>query len=229
MKANIPNVLTLCNLICGCVGIVFAFSGLVENAAYLIWVAAIFDFFDGFAARLLKVKSSIGKELDSLADMVSFGVLPSAIMYVLIAAKTENLVLPYLAFSVAVFSALRLAKFNIDESQSDSFIGLPTPATAFFISALPLIISQNTMDLKNYFNPAFLIGICLVLSVLMVSRIVLFSLKFKNLSWQHNVIRYIFALISVVLLLTLQILAIPVIILVYLVLSVAASMSPSTK
>ena len=229
MKAHIPNILTLFNLLCGCIGIVLAFSGKLDIAAYLIWTAAIFDFLDGFAARLLKVKSAIGKELDSLADMVSFGVLPSVIMFVLIAERTDNILLPYLAFSMTAFSALRLAKFNIDESQAEAFIGLPTPANAFFISAMPFILDENFLGADNFLGAEGLLAICIIFSILLVSNISLFSLKFKGMSWQNNAIRYIFVAISGVLLLFLNVKAIPLIILIYLVLSVGFNFTSATK
>jgi len=229
MKAHIPNTLTVSNLLCGCIGIVMAFSGKLDYAAYLIWVAAIFDFLDGFAARLLNVKSAIGKELDSLADMVSFGVLPSVIMYVLIDQRMENTFLPFLAFSIAAFSALRLAKFNIDENQTDSFIGLPTPANAFFISAIPFVLDDNFLGANDILGGPGLIVICIILSILLVSNIPLFSLKFKDFSWQNNAIRYIFAAVSGILLIAMNVFAIPLIILVYLVLSIGSNLRSAIK
>lgn len=229
MKSHIPNVLTLGNLLCGCIGITYAFSGNLEYAAYLIWIGAGFDFFDGFLARILNVKSLIGKELDSLADMVSFGVLPSVIMFIMVTERNENALLPYLTFSIAAFAALRLAKFNIDENQTESFLGLPTPANAFFISSLPLILSKNTIEMSDNVVSLVLVAIGLILSLLMVSGIPMFSLKFKDLSWQHNYIRYIFAILSLILLVWLNILAIPLIITVYILLSVATHLIFSTK
>src|SRR6476620_6072036 len=139
MTRHIPNFLTCCNLICGCLGIVFVLEGRLVPAAYFVWAACVFDFFDGFAARMLKVSSPIGKELDSLADVVSFGVLPAMVMYTMIGNSTTSPALPYLGFMIAVFSALRLAIFNIDETQTDSFKGLNTPANSFFITSLPLL------------------------------------------------------------------------------------------
>ena len=136
---HLPNALTCGNLLCGCLGIVCVLQCPIEYAAYFVWAACVFDFFDGFAARALHVKSPIGKELDSLADMVSFGVLPSMAMYSMIKSVTGEPMLAYFAFSIAVFSALRLALFNIDERQIDTFIGVPTPATALFITALPSV------------------------------------------------------------------------------------------
>src|SRR5437868_5886386 len=121
MKRHIPNALTCCNLLCGCLGIIFCLENRNISAAYFVWVAGVFDFFDGFAARWLKVTSPIGKELDSLADMVSFGLLPSLVMYKMIDASTDNIYLPFAALMIAVCSALRLAIFNVDETLHDSF------------------------------------------------------------------------------------------------------------
>src|SRR5690606_17843362 len=128
MKRHVPNFLTCCNLICGCVGIVFVLEDRGIPAAYFVWLAGLFDFFDGFAARMLKVTSPIGKELDSLADVISFGVLPSIVMYKMIGSASDSAIFPYLAFLIAIFSALRLAIFNVDETQRDVFRGLNTPA-----------------------------------------------------------------------------------------------------
>src|SRR5690242_18766414 len=139
MKKHIPNVLTCGNLLCGCLGIIFCLENRAVPIAYFVWVAGIFDFFDGFTARWLKVTSPIGKELDSLADMVSFGLLPSLVMYKMIEACTTNVYLPYTALMIAVCSALRLAIFNIDETQHDSFKGLNTPANTIFITGLPFL------------------------------------------------------------------------------------------
>jgi CDP-diacylglycerol--serine O-phosphatidyltransferase len=229
MKKHIPNFLTVCNLLCGCIGIVKVFEGDIHIAAYLIWIAAFFDFLDGFAARMLKVKSAIGKELDSLADMVTFGVLPSMILYVLIDERTENTFLPYLAFTIAVFSALRLAKFNIDDTQEEAFIGLPTPANAFFFSAFPFIIERNFLDLNSYLGAGVLSTICIIFSILLVSDLRLFSFKFKDFSWENNGIRYIFVMISLVMLIIFNVVALPLIILTYLVLSVVARFLATTK
>lgn len=217
LKKHIPNLLTLSNLLCGVLGIVYAMNGNLQMAAYLIWLAAIFDFLDGFAARKLNVSTPIGKELDSLADMVTFGVLPSIIIYKMVPSMSDSWA--YLSFSIALFSALRLAKFNIDSRQTDQFIGLPTPASAFFISALPFIVRDNLLGIGNLLNGPVLLSISVVLSLLLVSEIRLFSLKFKDFKWENNSIRFIFALISVILLVLLKIASIPVIILLYMVLS----------
>src|SRR5690606_26151264 len=167
---HLPNFITLCKLFCGCIGIVVVLEGHVTYAAYLIWLAALLDFLDGFVARLLHAYSPIGKELDSLADMVTFGVLPSIIMFVLLQEKTEGAYWHWIAFVIAACSALRLAKFNVDTRQSDSFIGLPTPANALFISALPFIIMGNSFIAPYIDNAAVLIAITLLFSYLMVAE-----------------------------------------------------------
>jgi CDP-diacylglycerol---serine O-phosphatidyltransferase len=181
-----------------------------------VWIACVFDFFDGFTARMLKVSSPIGKELDSLADVVSFGVLPALVMYKLIAAGTSSPALPYIGLMIAMFSALRLAIFNVDETQSDSFKGLNTPANTLFITSLPLIQPQVGDWL---YQPLILIAITIVFSFLLVSRIEIFALKFKNFSWADNKIRFTFLALSALLLIALNFLAIPLIIILYIVLS----------
>jgi CDP-diacylglycerol--serine O-phosphatidyltransferase len=216
MIRHLPNFLTCCNLVCGCLGIVFLLEGKGIPAAYFVWAAGIFDFFDGFAARWLKVTSPIGKELDSLADMVSFGVLPSLVMYTMLSESMSSEVIPFAGFLIAVFSALRLAIFNVDETQRDSFKGLNTPANTIFITSLPLI--KNDVGPWLY-QPITLLAITLVFSFLMVSRIEIFALKFKNFSWAENKVRFTFLGLSVLLLASLQVLAIPLIIILYIVLS----------
>jgi CDP-diacylglycerol--serine O-phosphatidyltransferase len=216
MIRHIPNLLTCCNLFCGCMGVVFVLENRVWPAAYFVWLAGAFDFFDGFAARMLKVSSPIGKELDSLADMVSFGLLPSVVMYKLLLTANAPGYLPYAAFSIAVFSALRLAIFNIDETQRDSFRGVPTPANALFITALPLLTGVLAVYLQEYW---VLLALTALLSWLLVSNIDLFALKFKDFTWQHNKVRFTFLIISVLLLVVLQVAAIPAIILLYIALS----------
>lgn len=217
---HIPNFLTCCNLLCGCIGVVFAVTSVTNEdlqfVAYFVWIACLFDFFDGFAARMLKVSSPIGKELDSLADMVSFGLLPAIVMYTMLKDSASYTYLPYFAFSIAVFSALRLAIFNIDETQSDSFKGLPTPANALFITSLPFIGGNLAFA---FFDPWILTAIVAVSSYLLVSGIPLFALKFKNFTWRENKIRFTFLILSVLLLAILKITAIPVIILLYVALS----------
>jgi CDP-diacylglycerol--serine O-phosphatidyltransferase len=213
MLKHLPNFLTCCNLLCGCFAIVFLFEGRSIPAAYFVWAACVFDFFDGFAARLLKFSSPIGKELDSLADMVSFGLLPSLVMYFMLDKVSGNQYIPYLAFLIAVCSALRLAIFNVDETQKDSFRGVPTPANALFITSLPLV------TISWLSNEWVLIVITIVFSLLMVSRIELFALKFKNFSWDDNKIRFTFIALAVLLVAVFQLVALPLIILSYILLS----------
>lgn len=221
MYKHIPNFLTCCNLVCGCLGIVALLEDTATPIAYYVWAACFFDFLDGFAARLLRVSSPIGKELDSLADVVSFGALPSLFMYVIISLESPFSFLPYLALLIVVGSALRLAIFNLDESQSDSFRGLPTPANAIFITGLPFLKSP-IFDVV--YSPVILSLICVVFSILLVSRIELFALKFKNFSWADNKIRFTFLVLSVLLLAFLQWAALPFIILSYIALSLGVRM-----
>lgn len=216
MKRHLPNFLTCCNLLCGCLGIVFLLEDRNVPAAWFVWAACVFDFFDGFAARMLKVSSPIGKELDSLADVVSFGVLPSMVMYKMLAASSTSDVIPFIGFMIAMFSALRLAIFNVDETQRDSFKGLNTPANTLFITSLPLLQGKVGDWL---FLPTTLLFITMVFSFLLVSRIEIFALKFKNFSWADNKIRFTFLAASVLLLIIFQVTAIPLIILLYIGLS----------
>ena len=185
-----------------------------------MWLAAIFDFFDGFVARALKVFSDIGKELDSLADMVTFGVLPAFMMYALLWTHFPDSLLPWTSMVIVVFSALRLAKFNVDTRQSDSFIGMPTPANALFISSIPLVIAGDTM-MADFLNQGYLLlGITLIFSILLVTEFRLFALKFKNFSWKDNKIRFIFIGCCLVLIPFFLIESIPLIIILYLILSI---------
>jgi CDP-diacylglycerol--serine O-phosphatidyltransferase len=233
IKKHIPNAITCCNLLCGCLAIVQVFEGNLVYAAYLVGLAAIFDFFDGFAARMLKVSSPIGKDLDSLADMVTFGVVPGLFVFkILISLETISrqynylydtyFWFNYLAFSIIIFSAIRLAKFNNDTRQSESFIGLPTPANAIFWCFL--FINDSSLAVPNIFvsiisNPFSLMGLVFVFSYLLVSELPLFALKFKHFKWKGNEIRFIFLALSLLMLITLQFLGIPLIIILYVLLS----------
>ncbi|MDW7693465.1 CDP-diacylglycerol--serine O-phosphatidyltransferase [Flammeovirgaceae bacterium SG7u.111] len=219
MKKQIPNLFTLGNLISGCIGIDMVYHGDLIMAAYMIGIGGLFDFVDGFVARLLKVSSPIGKELDSLADMVTFGVLPSIIIMKLMYNGPEQMPGLYLAFLLAAAAAFRLAKFNIDTRQSDSFLGMPTPAMAIFIGSLPLIQQQNPFVSNLLLSLPSLITMIFVLSILMVVELPLFSLKFKNISLQDNAIRYVFLLASLLLLIFIKFTAIPAIIFLYIALS----------
>ena len=220
MKKHIPNLLTCGNLACGCIGIDLAYQGNLVWAAYMIGFAAIFDFLDGFVARLLKVSSPIGKELDSLADMVTFGVLPGMMMLQMLQNTSLEIPVIYLAFLIPIFSALRLAKFNVDTRQSDSFLGVPTPANAIFIGSFPLV--QKFAPQYSYLieNQLLLIIVTIVMSLLLVIEIRLIALKFKDYSWINNVFRYIFIASAIILAVALQYLAIPLIIMMYILLSI---------
>ena len=218
MARYIPNVITCFNLFCGCVSIVFTFSDRLDLAAYLILVAAVFDFLDGFAARWLKAYSEMGKQLDSLADVVSFGVAPASIMFILIHSAAFfpfGWLAAFSAYLIAVFSALRLAKFNIDTRQSESFIGLPTPANAIFICSLAL---SNIHFVTN--NVFFLLAVTVVFSFLLVSELPLFSLKFKSYNLKNNIIQNIFIVISIIILLLFHLQGLSLVILAYIALSI---------
>jgi CDP-diacylglycerol---serine O-phosphatidyltransferase len=218
---HLPNAMTCGNLLCGCVGIVRVFEHDLLAASYLIFVAALLDFGDGFAARLLKANSAIGKELDSLADMVTFGVLPAIILFSLLSQVAGGqAMLPYLAFSIAIFSALRLAKFNIDPRQTDSFIGLPTPANALVVAAFPLVMAFQPQYAQLILNPYFLYGYVVLMSFLMVAELPLFALKFKTFGWHENRVKFVFLGLSLVLLLFLRFAAVPLVVGLYVLLSV---------
>ena len=197
IKRNIPNSLTCCNLICGCIATGCAFYGQYHYAVLMIILGAVFDFFDGMVARALGVSSAIGKELDSLADVVTFGVAPSAIIFYLFhevhypeLLMPIKSVLPYTAFLMAAFSALRLAKFNLDERQHQQFIGLPTPANALFWGSLVLGAHVFLVSLK--FNAVFLFLFMLLFCMLLVCEVPMLALKFKNFSWADNKEKYVF-------------------------------------
>ncbi|MEM9858723.1 MAG: CDP-diacylglycerol--serine O-phosphatidyltransferase [Bacteroidota bacterium] len=213
VKSHLPNFLTCCNLACGSVGIVQVFNNNIYIAIYLIWAALVFDFLDGFAARIIGVHSPMGKELDSLADMVTFGVLPGVIAYYLLSANHESWWIPYLGFLITIFSALRLAKFNIDENQTDVFIGLPTPANTLFISSLVFVPAE-------WLNFILLIILICVSSYLLVAPLEMLALKFKHFRWKDNEFRYLIIGLSIIGILVLQQLALPIIILVYICLSI---------
>ena len=215
IKKQIPNLLTCGNLFSGCIGIVYAFNGDLKTVAFFVIISGIFDFFDGFAARLLHVKSDIGKELDSLADVISFGFLPGVIMFQLLKLNSPNDFLPYAGFIIPVFSALRLAKFNIDIRQTEDFIGLNTPMNTFFIISLPYLIDDEAW-LSNVY---VLLGIILIVSYLLISELKLFSMKINNLKWEPNKYKFIFLIMSFVLLAFLKFAALPIILILYILFS----------
>ncbi len=231
-KNHIPNSITLLNLTSGIISIYFGVKGTPADlaiAGIFIFVGAGFDFFDGFAARLLNAKSAIGLQLDSLSDMVTFGVAPGFILYQMLLLSHGNPMtsgmnfLPFLAIMVPWMSALRLANFNVDETQTTSFKGLPTPALAILVASLPLIRQELYASQDIWYmiftNSYFLLTIAVFGSLLLVSTFPMFSLKFKSFEWRENIIKYVFLAMAVVLLIWLQMFAIPFIILLYLFLS----------
>jgi len=230
IKRNIPNIITLANLTCGLIAIITAGQGNIEIASLYIFAGAFFDFFDGLAARLLKVSGEFGKQLDSMADMVTFGVAPGMILFQLIYISIVNTFHQpdfiqtdfnpsLIAFLIPIFSAIRLAKFNIDTRQTTSFIGLPTPALAIVIAAIPLI---NFDLLPIFIDLRFLIVLSVILPLLLVVNIPLFSLKIsqgESINSRLNTFRIILILAAVILLFVFQFAAIPFIVILYLILS----------
>jgi len=192
----------------------------------MIWVGALFDFFDGFAARVLKKFSTIGKDLDSLADLITFCFLPGTILYVLINQNSTNHFIPFSGYLLVIFGALRLAKFNNDTRQADTFYGLPVPASAIFVSAFPFAKGETFMEMNTLLaNPYVFIGISILLSILMVADIKLLSLKFKNFNLSDNWPRFLLIASALILLIMLKVLALPLVILLYVVFSLALNIS----
>jgi CDP-diacylglycerol--serine O-phosphatidyltransferase len=237
---NLPNILTLVNLFAGCIALVLIFSpsGL-QYVPYCTLISLVADFFDGFAARFTKNATSIGKELDSLADVVSFGAVPGAILYTLLTfyfksvstSENEWQVMLYSspAFLVTLFSALRLAKFNLDTRQSEGFIGLATPACTIFVIGILLIFLGNSYNLSStLLNPYILYGMTILLSYLLIAEIPMFSFKFKQFGWAGNEIRYVFIIVSLILLGVFKFAGIALVILVYLLASIALMLKPTT-
>ena len=234
MKKYIPNFLTLLNVFAGSVAAIFAVRNEWEIMAFLVFLGLILDFLDGFAARKLKVQSELGLQLDSLADVITFGLVPGLVMFQLISMSlggekgpefadsglsfTLHGLLPFSGFLITMSSALRLGRFNIDENQTSSFIGLPTPANTLLIVSLPMILLFNGNDALNsiILNQWFLMGLTVLSSILLNAPIPLFSLKFKTLGFKENALRYIFIVVSLFCIGTMKFLAIPVIIVIYL-------------
>ena len=264
IKKHIPNTITLGNLFCGCLAIINAMNGKLDLAAYFVGVALILDFLDGFFARLLYVSSPIGKDLDSLADMVTFGVVPGIVSYKMLSYITAGNLTEvmsadssegafgqlsmiagnflktafvanannfesyssnwnYVALIIPIFSCLRLAKFNNDTRQSDSFIGLPTPANAMFICSIPLIAHMYPSYLEKFpllLNPYFFCSLIIIFSFLLLAELPLLALKFKKFSWKGNEIKYIFLVLCLALILSLKLIALPSIIVLYILISI---------
>lgn len=268
---NIPNLFTSSNLLCGVVSIIFALMGRLDWACYAIFLGAIFDFFDGFLARKLKIAGEMGKQLDSLADMVTFGVAPGILCFVMLIIGTDNhqeifhqtidkdiyqnfsdvkgvvlvkvigffsridnqpllkTLIPFTGLIIPFFSIFRLAKFNLDTRQAESFIGLPTPANTLFFTTFPLLflVSITTKTPNNFIfkiiQPEVFIPIIIVMSLLLISEIPLFALKFKDFKWKNNQIRFIFLGLCLILIPTLFVWSIPIIIILYLILSILSN------
>jgi len=228
MKRHIPNTITSLNLISGCIATIFAVTGEPVMALLFIILGAVFDFFDGMTARLLGVSSPIGKELDSLADCVTFGFAPSAMLFYMLqildypsSLECTRPFLPYIAFIMAAFSALRLAKFNLDERQTSSFIGLPTPANALFWGSL--IVGGKDALANSPWAMIFLIILMLMMSYILIAEIPMFSLKFKHWNWSENKLRWSFIISCIPLFIIFKLAAFSVIIAWYIVLSVASN------
>lgn len=228
IKKHIPNFLTLLNLFCGCIAIVFTANEQFDSAFYFVSLGIFFDFFDGFFARKFGVSGPLGVQLDSLADMVTSGVAPGFVMFkVLLANNYDSCVyLPYLGFIITLGACYRLANFNIDTRQSDSFIGLPTPANTLFIMSLPLVIAEcQFLALSEILSSKWVLLIITLFSAyVMNAEIPLFSLKIKNFSFQKYKLQIGFLAVSIIMLATMKFLAIPLIILTYVLLSVLNNM-----
>ena len=228
IKKHIPNLITLLNLFCGCIALVFAADRNYEMAFYFVCLGIFLDFFDGFFARLFQVSSPLGLQLDSLADMVTSGVVPGLVMYTMLVESAGNSTtlfaqyMPYFGFVITLASCYRLANFNLDTRQTDSFIGLPTPANALFILSLPLVATHSSSFLvfELLINHAVLLLITLVSAYMLNAEIPLFSLKIKGSNWKAYKLQMGFVLYAVLLLVCLQITAVPVVIISYVVASV---------
>ncbi|MBP2832267.1 CDP-alcohol phosphatidyltransferase family protein [Aquimarina sp. U1-2] len=242
IKKQIPNIITLLNLFCGCIAVIFAVQGHLEFAALFVLLGIGFDFFDGLAARVLHAQSELGLQLDSLADMVTSGVVPGVVLYQLLSqvfgkpfyvfpnswnsqevlASLDGSYISLLGLFVTLASAYRLANFNVDTRQTTSFIGLPTPANALLIISLPLILKfqQETWIVEIILNKWFLVGLTLLSCFLLNAEIPLFALKFKTWNFSANKIRYFFLLLAVLLMIFLKFISIPIIIILYILLSI---------
>lgn len=241
MTKHVPNIITSLNILCGCIAILFAVSGDLAIAAFFVFLGIFLDFFDGLAARLLKAQSEAGLQLDSLADVITSGVVPGIVMFQLLnealfgTSKTmaetfsgeiwnEGIVhfVPLIGLLITVASAYRLAKFNVDERQTSDFFGLPTPANALLILSLPLILiyQPSTITENILLNPWFLIGLTILSCYLLNAEIRLFALKFKTWDFNSNNKRYLFLVISLLLMILFKFIAIPLIILLYILISI---------
>ena len=233
IKKHIPNVVTLGNLFCGTLATIFAVGGHFEMNALFVVLGIFLDFFDGFFARILNVSGELGKQLDSLADMVTSGVVPGIVLFILLGNNQQlpydihsefkiSMGLPLIGLLVTLSACYRLAKFNLDTRQSESFIGLPTPAMSLFIVSLPLVQIHSDIDfVKDIIgNNYFLIGITILFSYLMNAELPLFSLKFKNYGIKENLFKYILIILSIVLIVAFEYLSVSIIIMSYILLSI---------
>ncbi len=226
MKKHIPNLITLSNAFAGCCAVACVFAGAYPMAALFVALGLLADFLDGVLARILQVKSELGKQLDSLADMITFGVVPGAVFYQLLSAAPTTTSAAFNAFALPgflfpVFACYRLAKFNLDTRQSLSFLGLPTPAATIFVLGLMLVAHFDSFGLRQMvLQPWLLYGCLAALSLLMVSELPMFSLKFERFQWQGNEIKFIFAAVSLALLLFLREAAPAMIIFTYVLISI---------
>jgi CDP-diacylglycerol--serine O-phosphatidyltransferase len=220
---HIPNTLTLINLLAGCFAIVEVYNGNIGYASWWLILALVMDLLDGALARLLNATSDIGKQLDSLADIVSFGLAPAFIMFTLLDKYSDGEYIPYIAFMVPVFAAIRLARFNIDPAQEKEFRGLTVPAAALMLLSIPMALNCKLGGIPwlnaFYSSPAGLIAITVSLSILMVSPLKLFSLKLSSIYWKHNRGRYILIAFALIFFLIYRFAAIPFILVLYIILS----------
>lgn len=260
---NLANIFTSFNLISGCLAIILAVMGRIDLAPFAIFIGAFFDFFDGFIARKLNQQSEVGKQLDSLADMVTFGVAPGVIMMVLLTMDynqfvsrpytevihydfvfhmesvlngTWNNYIPFIALFIPFFSLFRLAKFNVDTRQVDQFLGVPTPANTLFFMTFPLILAYPQFtpqfvydNLDTLFHPLVLCSLIIGMSLLMVLEFPLFSFKFKSFDFKTNKLRYIFLLISIVLIVLFKTLSIAIIVFLYVLISIVQQATTKNK
>lgn len=231
IKKHIPNLITLLNLFCGCIALVFVSKDRFEMAFFFVCLGIFLDFFDGFFARLFKVSGPLGLQLDSLADMVTSGVVPGLVMYQMMINTSTTMsesymqIFPYLGFIITLGSCYRLANFNIDTRQTDSFIGLPTPANALFVLSLPLVLkySDSLFLLEILTDQWILLVVTLLSAYILNAEIPLFSLKIKKFSFKDNALQIIFLLLSLLLLIFFQYLGIPLLIIFYVLLSVVTN------
>ena len=223
MINQIPNALTCLNLLCGCFSIVFIFKGEINISALFTLASLAFDFLDGFVARALKATSTIGKELDSLADVVSFGLVPGLIgCHLCLASPPFSLVadsfspLAYFPLIITIASAIRLARFNVDTRQTDSFIGVPTPAITILMVGIALVVEHDSFNLTpTILNPFFICGLSMVIAWLLNSELPMLALKFKSFSYHENSAQYLLILSSILFIAFLGYTGIPMIIILY--------------